>query len=130
MEIKLDGDAVASIAATAIFEAMDIDTRNSVIQQALSYLLTPAQVTSGYNNRGASETPLQQAFNQGVRDATFKLVREYITESEEIKQGILSMLGPLITAALEGEASVYRYGLSESIGHAVGQWLAEQSRKE
>lgn len=128
MDIKIDSDAVASIAATAVFDALNEETREGVLKDAIKYLLTPDQSRNAFGS--TKLTPLQNAFNDAIRSAAFKVVREKVENDPEVIAAINELLGPLLLTALKGEASVYSFGLSEHLGNALGQWLGEQARKE
>lgn len=124
MEIKLDIDAVAGIASAAIFDAMSQDVRDSVIKQAIEFLITPEQ-----ERFGTGKTPLQNAFDSAIRDASYKIVRDQIANNPEVEKGILELLGPLLTSAMNAEADQFNSSLSDTLGHALGNWLSEIARK-
>lgn len=128
MEVKLDAEAAASIAAAAIFESMTQDARDQVLRQAVQYLLTPEK-DSRYPYGNVS-TPLQKAFNSALSTASYQVVQEEIQKSPEVKQAILDILGPLIQGALTAQSTEHNTSLADTIGEAVGRWLAEQARKE
>lgn len=127
MEIKLDAEAVAGIASAAIFDSMSEEARDSVIQQAIQYLLTPDQDRA--SRMRPATTPLQDAFNDAIRQVAYKVVKEKIENDPEIQEAILTLLGPLLTAALTGEASEYGTSLSDKLGIALGSWLNDMARE-
>lgn len=127
MEIKLDAEAVAGIASAAIFDSLSQESRDSVIKQALQHLLTPEENRGRF---GPGETPLQQAFNQAVQAAAYRIVREKIENDQQVQEGILKLLGPLLISSMEAEAEAnFDSSLAETLGKALGTWLAEQARK-
>jgi hypothetical protein len=126
MEIKLDAEAVAGIASAAIFDAMSADMRESVIKQAVQYLLTPEENRGRF---GPGKTPLQNAFDQAIQQVAYKVVKERIEEDPVISEHIQSLIHPLMTQALNAEAVDYETTLADAIGSAMGSWLSELARK-
>lgn len=126
MEIKLDAETVAGIASAAIFDSMSQEARDSVMKQALQFLLTPEKNRNGY---GVGETPLQTAFNSAIQQAAFKVVKEKIENDLEVQNHIRHILGPLLISALDAEAEEYNSSLADALGNALGVWLANQARE-
>lgn len=128
MEIKLDSEAAASIASAAIFESLSQDQRENVLKQAVQHLLTPEKETRpGYFGNG--KTPLQKAFEQALSQAAYRAVEEHVKNDPKINEMIVNMLQPLIMPALEEEASQHNYLLSNKLGAAIADWLAEVARE-
>lgn len=127
MEIKLDAEAAASIASAAIFDSLSQDARDSVIKTAIEFLLTPEK---NRNNYGAGETPLQQAFNNAIREVAFRIVKEKIENDPQVEEAILDLLGPLLTSAMKVEGENYESKLADAIGQALGVWLSNQARRD
>lgn len=125
MDLKIDSEALGQIAAAAIFEQLSQDSRDTVIKQAIEYLLTPHK-GPGYM---VGRSPLQIAFETALQEAATKAVREKIADDEEIKQHINELLGPIVNKALAVEAEKYRTELADAIGVALGNWLAEQAQR-
>lgn len=127
MEIKLDSESLATVAANAIFQEMDQATRDEVLKQAVKGLLTPSTSTW---NRG--KTPLQEAFDQALNNAARIAVEKTIRDDPVVSSHIHELLGPLVNSALEAEGVNYDSTLATKIGQAVGQWLAEcaQARRD
>lgn len=128
MEIKLDAEAAASIASAAIFDSLSEEARDSVIKQAIEHLLTPVK-----NDRfsvGPGQTPLQTAFNQALSTAAYKAVADKVANDPQVTAKIDELLGPLLNKALEAEAENYDNSLSDKLGSALGQWLAEKARSQ
>lgn len=126
MEIKFDAEIVTGVATAAIFDSMSQEVRDSVIKQALQYLLTPEKNRNGY---GVGETPLQTAFNSAIQQAAFKVVKEKIENDLEVQNHIRHILGPLLISAIDAEAETYNSSLADALGHALGVWLANQARE-
>lgn len=126
MEIKLDAEAVTAIASSAIFDSLSQDVRDSVIKQAVQFLLTPEK--DRYSHSG-TKTPLQNAFDDAIRSVAYKVVKEKIENNPDIINAINELLGPLIVAALSGEAEEYGCDLSEKLGQALGSWLSQMARE-
>lgn len=126
MEIKFDAETAATIASAAIFDSLMIEQRDGLIKQAIEHLLAPTK-SPHYPYEVIS--PLKQAFEQAIRDAAFKAVKELIENDLEVQENIRTLLGPLLVAGLEGEAREHGNSLADTLGHALGVWLSEMARK-
>lgn len=126
MEIKINSEAAASIASAAIFDSLSQEARESVIQQAIQYLLTPEKDRNRYSH---GKTPLQTAFEQALTVAAHKAVAERVESDPEIKAEIDKLLGPLTVQAIKASSENYRDELAEHVGVAVGRWLADKARE-
>ena len=127
MDLKLDPEAVQSIASAAIFDHLDQEARDSIIKQAVQHLLTPEKDRNSY---GVGKTPLQRAFDQAISQAAHKVVREQIENDPAVQEKILEMLGPLLNSAMEAEAKELDTTLADKIGSALGSWLADVARSK
>lgn len=127
MEIKIDGEAAASLASKAIFDSLDQATRDDVVKQALQYLMTPKKSDTWSSTPG--KTPLQEAFDQAIWQVATKVVRDRVENDPEVTARVNELLGPLITKAIDGEAeSGYKDALANEVGQALGNWLAAEAR--
>ncbi len=127
MEIKLDAEAAASIASAAIFNSLSEDYRNEVIKQAVQHLIAPSAPSSGSSYR-PGPSPIQQAFERALTTAAYTAVEEKVKTDPTIQAEIEKLLGPLINGVLEEESARYNNELSDRIGKALGDWIAEVSR--
>lgn len=127
MEIKLDNEGLATIATAAIFDSMTQQARDDVVRQALQYLLTPEKNRNTYGVN--TTTPLQDAFNAGIRTAAFRAVEEKIQNDPEVQNHIYGLLGPLLNSAMEAEAEDWNSGLADALGSALGAWLSTKARE-
>ena len=127
MEIKLDADAVAGIASAAIFDSLSQEARESMIKQAIEFLLTPERDRNRFSH---GKTPLQVAFDTAIHQACMKVVQEHVADDPVIKAHILELLGPLITPALKTTAANYDSRLSDALGSALSHWLSEIARDQ
>lgn len=127
MEIKLDAEAAASIASAAIFNSLSEDYRNEVIKQAVQHLIAPSK-PSGSSSWNPGPSPLEQAFNQALTSAAYRAVEEKVKTDPTIQAEIDKLLGPIINGVLAAEAQRYNNELSDRIGKALGDWIAEVSR--
>jgi hypothetical protein len=125
MDLKLDPEAVQSIAATAIFESLDANAREEILKQAIQQLLTPEKDRSRY---GYGKTPLQRAFDQAISEAAFRAVREKIEADPEVQARIDELMGPLVSNAVTEMSADYQDGLASAIGSALGAYLAQHAR--
>lgn len=126
-QLNLDPETVRSIAAAAIFDQMNEETRENVLKQAVEFLLTPKKGDRFTYDVG--KTPLQSAFDQALAQVAREVVQEKIGNDPRVKAKIEELLGPIVMGAVEGEAANHEYGLSEQIGKAVGNWIAEVARE-
>lgn len=124
MEIKLDPEAVASIASAAILQSLSAEQRDEVIKQAVSALLRPDE-GRGF---GSGKTPLQKAFDSAIANAAYRVVQEHIANVPEVEEAILKLLGPVLNGIVKEQSSQYNDELSGVIGSAVGSWLADRAR--
>lgn len=129
MDLKLDPEAVQSIASAAIFEHLGQEARDSIVKQAVEHLLTPEKSRSGYGY-GAGETPIQKAFDQAITAVAYKVVKEQIENDPAVQERILEILGPLLVSATEAEAKEgFDAMLADRLGSALGSWLADVARR-
>lgn len=126
-QINLDPETVRSIAAAAIFEQIGEESREKVLQQAVQFLLTPKK--GDRYTYGADKTPLQLAFDEAISQVTREVVKDKIAEDPRIKAKIEELLGPVVMGVLEESSAVYDLTLSDKIGQAFGDYIAEISRE-
>lgn len=109
IQIKLDGDGVKSFAAAAILQQLGKDGGEAVLNQAIQAILT---VPKKANHWGPDpEAPIQTAFNQAVREATFSVAREVVAERPEFRAAIARHVNEVIDLLLnddETDANDYR----------------------
>lgn len=127
MDLKLDPEAVQSIASAAIFEHLGQEARDSIVKQAVEHLLTPEKSRTGY---GTGKTPIQNAFDQAITTVAYKVVKEQIENDPDVQERILEILGPLLVSATEAEAKEgFDAMLADRLGSALGSWLADVARR-
>lgn len=121
MTFTIDSNQFREVATAAIFDSLTQEARESIIKQAIEHLMTPQTPRYG------GKTPLQESFDQAVYAAARDVVKEHIQDSDEVRNAIHDLLGPLLTAALDAEAKNYSSSLADKLGAALGEWLYEIS---
>jgi hypothetical protein len=108
MDIKIDEAQMQSIVADAIFKTLNEDSRNTLIQQAIAYLIKVPEKTR-YNDP-EPKSPLQQAFHNALFTAANVLIRQQMDSDPAIKEKILGLLTEAMAHAFETsrEATVHR----------------------
>jgi hypothetical protein len=121
VEIKLDNDLLKSVVSEAIVKSLDEEKRNALIQGAIQALLTPQQ-TSGYYGR--KETPVEQAFNEAVRNVAHKVAEEMLAGDERVR----ARLKELMNAALVKVMDDNREATVTKIADALAAGMAYRGR--
>lgn len=118
--LKLEPDQVAQIAAAAIVQAMDQNSRERVIQQAVAYLLKPTE--GSYGRAGLS--PIQQAFNSAVQQAAQKIIADQINNDPEVQAKIKGLMADVMTKVFEDD----REALVINLAAAFGRFITRSDR--
>lgn len=117
--ITIDTEAVRELVARGIIDAIGPEQRDLVIQQAVQALLEAPKDTYG---RVSGDTPLQQAFNNAVRQIATDVVKDYLNVDEvktQVRQKIVEVVEQLLTEQ--------NWHVS-AIGYAFGERLTEMLR--
>lgn len=117
MDITIDSEAAREIVQKAIFESLDQDARNALVQQAVQ-ALTQRPKKELYSTT-IPDTPLEAAFNRAVQELSTEVVREYLSDSS-IKKAIQDQIFAALNDIVEEKGN----WLYDSIGYAVGQKVA------
>lgn len=126
-QITISADSVQAIVTKALFEEIGAEGRDTLIRQALSYLLTTPKNT-GYGR--TEESPLQYALNRAVEASANIVAREVVEAHPEVREHLRKMLGDVIVAMLEDTSySAANEGLAKAIVDAVRTWLQDQARE-
>lgn len=116
--IQIDGEAMQVIVSKAILEGIDAKQRDTLVEQAIKYLITAPRDRYG----SASNTPLQDSFNVAVHAATSGVVKELIA-GDEMMAKIRAKVAEAVTAHMTNE-----WVLTEGIGQAIGDAVAKALR--
>lgn len=82
-DIKVADDIMSQIASKALYEAINAETRERLLTNALKHIITPNE-SDRYGVKFPS--PLQQAFNDQMTRACNVIVEEYLKRPEVVSQ--------------------------------------------
>lgn len=123
MDIKIPEAQMQDIVAQAIFKTLDENARATIIQDAITHLITKPTKKDYYGPEPKS--PLQQAFHNAVSFAANKLIREQIEADSAIKEKILALFAEAMTKAFETDRAQVVERLSSKISNAIGEAFAK-----
>lgn len=116
--IQLPADAVRDMVAHAIIEGIDAATREKMLTDAVTSILT----STGADRYGrTTPSPLAAAFETAVQAAVHTEARRMVEESPEAQAAIKRAVGESIVALCEDNYD----GLPEAIGATIGGWLRD-----
>lgn len=115
INLKLEEESLKKMAAEAILAQLSTDERASILQQAVSFLLTPKEQGLGYRKT----TPLQDAFQIALQKIAHEVAREVLDDMPEIQANMKEVAAEAYMKALveRREETVNR--LSSSIVDAM-----------
>jgi len=123
IKLGLDEAVLRELTGEAILRAIDSGARESLIKQALEFLLTKAP--SGYSG-GPRHSPLEDAFCLAVKEVARKIVNDKLVDdptiNEEVRQLVQQAWNQL--RAREGEG---REKLVNKIADAISSTLIPRS---
>lgn len=82
LDLKLDGDVIRKLVSEAVLRTLDDNKREILIKGAIESLLKPV------GERYGATSPLQDAFNQAIRDVARDLAREELAKDPRLKDKI------------------------------------------
>ncbi len=97
MKVDLDGLDLTGICSAAIVQSLDENKKDAMIRGAIEYLFNPKE--GAYSKR----PPIQEAYEQAVRQETIKLLREELTKNGTLDDRIASVLREAINRAFSAE---------------------------
>lgn len=89
MQLELPQDAILQIASAAITKALDQDSRDNIIAQAVREMITPRESPYSSNRK---ISPLQEAFTRAVDVYLREQVERFIKENDEMQAHIQRLL--------------------------------------
>jgi hypothetical protein len=119
MRVDLPEELIKKVAAEAILTAINQEQRDTLIRNAVAYLLTPDD--KGYGRR---ESPITSAFNDGIRAVASRLAVEMFEKDETVKNRI----NELLTEALEKMMGENRAKTVDRIASALTEGMAYRDR--
>jgi len=119
-EIKLSmtDERLNEIVAAAVLQAMSQESREQLIAQSIRYLITK----SGGNSYSAAKSPLEEAFQAGIRQAAYKYVEELFKDpAHPIHEAISKLVEEAYTQVFNGDG---REKLKDKIATSIGSAIA------
>lgn len=126
-EIKLDSDAVQNIVAKALLEELSEEARNSLIQQAITYLIAAPKNTNHYSNR-PEKSPLQVAFEKAAVEVADGYVRE-LFKKDEFKSQVDRAVLKFVNEKFKESGWLYD-SIGVAVGNRVGELLRDRARDD
>lgn len=119
--ISIDAEAVKAIVAKGIVESLPEATRDSIIAQAVEWLVT---TPTGSYGRVASPSPLQVAFNRALADAATEVVSEMVATGD-LRERLRTMVTEKVAEALVSDTV-----MTDAVGSAVGEAVTKVLRSQ
>lgn len=120
LRIDLPEELVKKVASEAILNAITEDQRQTLIRDAVAYLLTPED--RGYGRR---ESPITLAFHDGVRSVAIRVAMDMFEKDETIKTKIRELLNE----ALEKVMNANRDKTVERLANAITEGMAYRENR-
>jgi hypothetical protein len=98
MEVKIPPEAMEAIVAKAIFESLTPETRNALLEKAVTSLFERKRGNS-YDSR----TELQQLFDDATKSVAGKLVREHLETNADFVAKIDQIFKDAVERAFKDE---------------------------
>lgn len=125
-EIKLDSNAVQSIVARALLEELGEETRNNLIQQALTYLISEPE--KNFYGRPGGKSPLQTAFEKAAVEVANSYVIE-LFKKDEFRRNIDRAVLKFVQDKFKETDWLYD-SIGQAVGNQVGALLRDQARED
>lgn len=125
MKIDLtDSDGLKSIMSEAILRAVDEKTRDTLIKQAITYLLAPGEPI--YQGGKKRPSPLEESYKYAVESYARRMAHELLEQDE----GVKAQVKGLLQEAMERAFVTHREATVERVAKALaeGLWSTEVSR--
>ena len=126
MNISIPESQVAEFVSTAIMRHLDEATRQTLIEEALKYLITPRK-TDGYGR--TSPAPIQEAFTSAVQREASRYAAELFAADEGLKAKVHDFVRRVAGQVLSGDdtnpanedtfATVIAAGIGKALGEAT-----------
>jgi len=123
--IKLDDDSVRGLVAEAVLSNLSVEARNTLITDALKWLMTPREET---NNRGFGTvkrpSPLEEAFRDAISRVANQVVSEYLQNDPQTIENIKT----LYAEAMHKLMNDGRIDTVNAIASAIGEGMSRAGR--
>lgn len=115
MEIKLDDPKMQEVISAAILKEIDDSSREVMIAKALKFIMEkPSKGQYGYSE----VSPLEQAFNNAVREVAIKVAFKELEENVDLKNKLKDLLNKSVNELIENETSTVRV-IADAIADAM-----------
>ncbi len=118
MDIKIDEKLVRDVVSSAIMNSLSQDQRNTLITNAVAFLIAPPAQTGYGGSRQPS--PLESAFNDAMRHQASKVASEMLENNSEVKE----KLHGLIAEAMQKLFTDNRDATIDKIVRAVAEGIS------
>ena len=115
IEVNFDQDALHDLISKWVLEQMSTEQREKVLQQAITYLMTPPE-SSTYNRNPPS--PLQDAFNASLNRVMHDVARGMVEDDPAIREAIQNLLGEALEEFLHGDEGDRKREFIKKMGEA------------
>lgn len=122
MDIKLEDEMLKSIVSEAILKSFDDQKRDALVQGAIKHLLTPPQ--KDRYSYGEPKSPLQEAFEYGIRNVSIRICGEILENDENVKEKIRGLLNDAMVRLTETN----REKTVEKLADAIAAGMAYRER--
>lgn len=128
--INIPQEMLQGIVAKAILEGVGTDTRDLLIQQALTYLVAPTKMSGDYSSRNTGPSPIQQAFEIAAGQVVHQMARELVAENQEFQQAVRTMLTEAITQVVTDPESENYNSVLDKLRKSVAEVLLYSSVRD
>ena len=120
MDIKIPEAQMQDIVAQAIFKTLDDNARNTIIQDAITHLISKPEKRNYYDAEPRSR--LQEAFHNAVAAVANKIIHQQIESDSEVKVKITALFNDAMMKVFEeGNREVLVGRLANAIGSAIAK---------
>lgn len=119
--ITIPAGAIDGLVAKAVIDSLSEETKTTVIESAVKFLLAKPQ-TDRYDKNKLGDSPLEVAFHDAIRS----LAREVATEVvQEARPKIAEALQKMVAAIGEAESS-FDWDLQAKLMEAILNWREDK----
>lgn len=116
IEVNFDQDALHDLISKWVLEQMSVEQREKVLQQAITYLMTPPKADKYATYQPPS--PLQEAFNNALNRVMHDVARTIVDEDPAIRDAIQKLMGEALEEFLHGAEGDKKRGYVQKMGEA------------
>ncbi|NAZ73897.1 hypothetical protein GTQ99_00430 [Kineococcus sp. T13] len=119
MELKIDNDQIKALVAEGVLAQLDKDGRDTVIKQAIEFLLTPPP-SDRYAYGTKPKAPLTEAYERAVNLSAQDIVRDLVREDTAFQAAIHDSVTDVLAKAMEDS-----YSFKEVVTSALARALVD-----